>query len=259
MPSLATAAFGGDPARWPLPAAATPECGWLRAVAAAGQGRYGCAHAELDALCSTARPPLASLAHSTRGSLLRQLGWHRLARGWDGRALTLAGDDRCARVDALLGLSADALGLGRFAVSERLLDAAGEALGAQPEPPVRLAIRLEWVGAELGMASGAGDAVAHARRAVDLAEAWSSVRHRVKSGVVLAAALCSTGRVAESRTLADALLDTTARHGLVPLRWAVASLLDGIGSNSLDATEVREIRDDAATLVERRGGHWHRG
>ncbi len=259
MPSLATVAFGDDPAHWPLPAAATPECHWLRAVAAAGQGRYGCAHAELDALRHTARPPLASLAHSTRGSLLRQLGWHRLARGWDGRALTLAGDDTCARVDALLGLSADALGLGRFTVSGRLLDAATEVLDSQPEPPVRLAIRLQWVGAELAMASGAGDALGHARRAVDLADGWSSVRHRVKSRVVLAAALCSTGRVAESRTLADVLLDTTARHGLVPLRWAVASLLDGIGSNSLEADKVREIRDDIAAVVERRGGHWHRG
>ncbi|GAB5006663.1 hypothetical protein MAHJHV63_50100 [Mycobacterium avium subsp. hominissuis] len=38
-------------------------------------------------LCASeaSRPAVASLAHSTQGSFLRQLGWHALARGWDGR------------------------------------------------------------------------------------------------------------------------------------------------------------------------------
>ncbi len=256
MLSLTAVAFGPDPARWPLPAAATAEQGWLRAVAAGGQGRYGCAFAELECLFRRASGPLASLAYSTQGSLLRQLGWHRMARRWDGRALVLAGHDLPARADALVGLAADALGLGRFAVSRRLLDIAGAEV--DPEPNPRLAVRMAWVCAELAMASGAGDAVAHARRAVDLAEEWSSVRHRVKSRVVLAAALSSAGRLAESRELADTLLDATAQHGLLPLRWAVASLLQGIGSGSLEEAEVGAVRDAAAALVERRGGHWHR-
>ena len=103
--------------------------------------------------------PLASLAHSTHGSFLRQLGWHTLARGWDGRAFALAGDDPEARADALIGLAADALGVGRFAAAATLLTRADAALdGAELTPLTadRLAVRRGWVGAELAMASGDG-------------------------------------------------------------------------------------------------------
>ena len=41
--TLAAAAFGADPGRWPLPMARDPEDLLLRAVAAGGQGRYGSA------------------------------------------------------------------------------------------------------------------------------------------------------------------------------------------------------------------------
>ncbi len=260
MPALSAAAFGDDPSRWPLPLPGSDAQRWLRAVAAGGQGHYGCAYADLAAVRRSQDTVLVSLAHSTQGSLLRQLGWHRLARGWDGRALLLAQGDRPARVDALVGLAADALGVGRFAASARLLDAARDALGAVGDPPDRLAVRVGWVRAELAMATADGtSAVAHARRAVELAQAGVSVRHRVKSNVVLAAALCSAGRVDESRTLADASLSATARHGLIPLRWALASLLTGIGSGLLPADEVSAIRDECARLVEHRGGHWRMG
>jgi outer membrane protein assembly factor BamB len=91
---VAAAAFGDQPGSWPLPTAVTPEDLWLRAVAAGGQGRYGSASRDLAALRRNAPAGrLASLAHSTQGSFLRQLGWHTLARGWDGRALALAGAD----------------------------------------------------------------------------------------------------------------------------------------------------------------------
>ena len=204
--------------------------------------------------------PLASLGCSTQGSLLRQLGWHRLARRWDGRALALAGDDCQARVDALVGLAADALGVGRFAVSARLLEAAGGALSAGSDPPGRLAVRVSWVGAELAMATGDGSAaVRQAQGGVEFAAAGFSARHRVKSNVVLAAALCSAGRVDESRALADEGLNATAAYGLIPLRWALASLLGGIGSDLLSPREVEAIRDVTAGIVERRGGHWYRG
>jgi hypothetical protein len=42
----------------------------------------------------------------------------------------------------------------------------------------------------------------------------------------------------------------------VPLRWALASLLAGIGS-SRPPEQIAEIRDTAAALVTSRGGHWH--
>src|ERR1700694_1977127 len=116
---LAKAAFGDDPGRWPLPAAGTPHELWLRAVVAGGQGRYGSAFADLAALQRAAgASPVASLGHSTRGSFLRQLGWHVRPRTCDGRAWALAmhdvagaGTDREAGADALIGLAADALGV----------------------------------------------------------------------------------------------------------------------------------------------------
>ncbi|MGA9360653.1 MAG: hypothetical protein WBW75_22455, partial [Mycobacterium sp.] len=77
--TLATAAFGNEPGTWPLPTATTPQQLWLRAVASGGQGRYGSAYGDLAALRRAPAPPrLVSLAHSTQGSLLRQLGWHTL-------------------------------------------------------------------------------------------------------------------------------------------------------------------------------------
>lgn len=261
--ALTAAAFGDTPGRWPLPAARSPEQHWLRAVAAAGQGRYSSARADLAAL-RRAQPggPLASLSLSTEASLLRQLGGHRLAAGWDGRALALVqtADGPMAvqaRADALVGLAADALGVGRLASSARLLERAGEQADG-PEVS-RLVIRRRWVSAELAMAGGRGaDAVAHARRGVEIAEQALPAlrRHRVKSDVVLAAALCCAGSVESAREVADAALRDTETHGLVPLRWALACLLADIGSASLTSQQVSAIRDDCAGLITRRGGRW---
>ncbi|AKK26480.1 hypothetical protein [Mycobacterium sp. EPa45] len=262
--ALSAAAFGDTPGRWPLPAARTPEQLWARAVAAAGQGRYSNARADLAAL--RRREPagaLASLSLSTEASLLRQLGGHRLAAGWDGRALAMAPTTSDgplavqARADAVVGLAADALGVGRLAASARLLEQAGE-LTREAQVP-RLAIRLAWVNAELAMAGGRGeDAVTHARRGVEIAERALPAlrRHRVKSGVVLAAAFCSAGSLESAREVADATLSDTETHGLVPLRWALACLLADIGSASLTSQQVSAIRDDCAGLITRRGGRW---
>ena len=159
--ALSAAAFGEDPGMWPLPAAHTPAELWLRAVAAGGQGHYGSAQADLSALLrQLPAGGLASLALSTRASFLRQLGGHRAARGWDGRALALAGTDGASTVepavDALVGLAADALGVGRLAASATLLERADAELARVDVPPARLAIRRAWVGAELAMAAGDG-------------------------------------------------------------------------------------------------------
>lgn len=264
--NLAAAAFGGQPQRWPLPTAITPEQLWLRAVAAGGQGRYGSAYSDLTVLRRNVwRGRLASLAHSTQGSFLRQLGWHAQARGWDGRALALSGDDPEARVDALVGLAADALGLGRFAAAATLLTRADSALASAlgNEVPERLRVRRGWVGAELAMARGAGDvAVRHAEEAVELARALAAgplgpaARHRVKSDVVLAAALCSAGNAERSRAVASAALEATERLGLIPLRWASACLLIDLGSVTFSAPQLREIRDVCAGRVRLAGGTW---
>jgi hypothetical protein len=260
--TLTAAAFGGDPGRWPLPAASSPEELWLRAVAAGGQGHYSSARADLAAL-RRQRPSgrLASLASSTEASFLRQLGGHHFARGWDGRALALAPPGE-GTVDALVGLAADALGVGRLAASARLLDRAVEALEDAAAPPRRLAIRLEWVSAELAMAGGRGEAaLRHARRGVELAASALPEfrRHRVKSDVVLAAALCSADDPERAREVADAALADTHTFGLVPLRWALACLLMDIGSETLSSQQVSAVRDECAAAITRRGGQWCRG
>lgn len=265
--TLGSAAFGAEPGRWPLPAARGADELLLRAVAAGGQGRYASAQADIAELLRRDPPGRwVSLAMSTRASFHRQLGWHALARGWDGRALARAGSDAQAGVDALIGLAADALGLGRLAASAALLTratalldgaSAGASAGAEA-PPDRVPIRLSWVRAELAMAAGHGDdARDHARRGVDLAEQALPAlrRHRVKSDVVLAAALCSAGDLAASRAVADAALTDTLTYGLVPLRWALACLLAGIGSATHGQSEIADIRDHSAAFVTRHGGH----
>jgi hypothetical protein len=260
-PTLAAAAFGDQPARWPLPMASTPSELWLRAVAAGGQGRYGSAYQDLATLRRDLRSgPLLSLAHSTQGSFLRQLGWHARARGWDGRALALARADPEARADALIGLAADALGVGRFAAAAILLDRADSALAAGV--PDRLPVRRRWVAAELAMARGDGVvAVRHAEEAVEFAHAMErpSQRHRVKSDVVLAAALCTAGEMDRARAVADAALDATGRLGLIPLRWASACLLFDIQSVTISGPKLAEIRDICAGQVRRAGGTWPSG
>lgn len=255
---VATAAFGGHPGQWPLPEASGPEDLWLRAVAAAGQGRYAAARAALAPLIhDRSAGRWCSLGCSAWASFLRQLGWHWRAHDVDGRAWAAADGDPEAGADALIGLAADALGVGRFVASSALLERAA-ALVSRAELP-RLDIRLAWVRAELAMASGrGGDAVKHARRGVELAEqALPDLRrHRVKSDVVLAAALCSAGDLAGSRSVADAALADTVIYGLVPLRWALACLLSGIGSASLTAGEIAEVRQLSAQFVTRHGGDW---
>jgi hypothetical protein len=82
------------------------------------------------------------------------------------------------------------------------------------------------------------------------------VRHRVKSDVVLAAALCSAGRIERARALAEAALDATGRSNLTPLRWALACLLIDIESVTFSAQKLREIRDICAGQVRRAGGAW---
>lgn len=253
---LSATAFGDQPGRWPLPSAATPHQLWLRAVGAGGQGRYGSAFKDLATLVRLAPGDrLASLAHSTHASFLRQLGSHRLAQGWDGRALALAAGDPEAAADALIGLAADALGIGRLAAAATLLSRA-EPIVAHAQQP-RLPIRRAWVTAELAMASGEGAAaVRNAEVAVELAAATASARHRAKSDVVLAAALCSAGVVDRARVLGETTLELTGRLGLVPLRWAVACLLVDVGSSARPGAEVAGIRDECARQVQHWGGCW---
>jgi hypothetical protein len=43
---------------------------------------------------------------------------------------------------------------------------------------------------------------------------------------------------------------------MIPLRWALASLLADIGSAGHTAADVLRIRNECAATVRRRGGDW---
>lgn len=267
---LRDVAFGPDPGRCPLPVSDDPVERWLRAVAFGGQGRYARARAELERLRSpAAAPALASLAASTRASLLRQLGFHAVAAGHDGAALALVattrtgdrgrtGDDGTllheARCDALTGLAADALGVGRLALGRRLVTRCADYLCKVDDADElwRQRVRLDWVRAEIALASGDfGTATVHAQSAVDRSAVGPSVRHRVKSALLFAAAASGSDPDLAVAT-AERVLAESREHGLLPLEWAAAMLLVGIRPSET----VREIRDNCARTVAHRGGRF---
>ncbi|MEE2057394.1 hypothetical protein [Rhodococcus artemisiae] len=271
--SLRAAAFGGSPAHIPSGTTSVLQEHWLRAVALGGQGRYSAARAELALVTrSGSRGVWASLAESTRASLLRQLGWHRAAAVHDGRALAAVagmdagarGSDRVAeaRCDALTGLAADALGRGRLAQARRLLECCSETLaGSRPgchglqgkDGLLRQRIRLSWVTAETALASGDFETarVFAARGAAD-SDTFGSVRHQVKSDLLRAAALTDAADLTPALELAVDVCDRAAVHGLIPLRWAASMLLVGLGAGA----DAERVRNECATAVERGGGHF---
>ena len=119
---------------------------------------------------------------------------------------------------------------------------------------------LAWVRAELAMAGGDGPAaVRHAHAGVALAESALPAlrRHRVKSDVVLAAAMCSAGDLAGARVLADAALADAETYGLIPLRWALSCLLADIGSATRSPADIEVIRARSVAFVVRHGGRWN--
>ncbi|WP_194817446.1 hypothetical protein [Nocardia sp. XZ_19_385] len=260
---LASAAFGATPGRAAaeLPTASGGLDSWHRAVALGGQGHYAAARAELRRLRTrTTDPVLRSLATSTEGSLLRQLGWHAEASAFDGRAAALAlpldprTPGRTAAVcDALTGLAADALGTGRLALSERLLRRGEVALDAEPSAVHwRARIRWHWVSAETALALGAGrHARQHAEIGLELAEACPSVRHQVKSRLLFAAASMAAGDLDLARTQADIVAAQCRENALVPLRWACAMLRTGLFDTAASA-EAQACSD----VISRRGGHF---
>jgi hypothetical protein len=229
---LRRAAFGDLP--W-LPAAGIPRTGpprvrLLSAVLLGARGRYAAAMALLDGLRREADPLMASLAASTLASHRRQLGGHAAARVLDGAALlmaTKAADDTAdadgldvpgAVCDALLGLAADNLALGRIAAARRLAEAASKLpRGWRGE------IRAGWVGAEIELADGRPEAaLAPAERAAGLAHGRGACRHSIKSDLVLGASLAAAGAV-NGRERAEGLvsraLEAAEKGEFTSLSW----------------------------------------
>ena len=271
-PGARAAAFGSTPHRIPR-AAVEPEERWLVAVALGGQGHYAAAAAELERLAADPAVPRRIAAHAavTRAAHLRQLGGHAAARSWDARGLRLAiaaggaapdrgsarggspggrgtpgggvaagsddgTDAEAARIDALVGLAADAIGLGDPTGAERLLAAAAPALAAHPS--WRPATRAGWVRAELALVLGRpAEAVAPAEAALVAAGRGGSRRHVLKSRIVLAVARSAAGVMtpAAAVTELDAAAAECAGLGLLPLCWPA-------GLAALDLTPLPAVK-----------------
>ncbi|GAB2722166.1 hypothetical protein [Nocardia thraciensis] len=266
---FAEAAFGARPgiAAAELPAAATAPESWLRALVLGGQGRYAAARAELRRTHRGGRDPvLRALAVSTEASLLRQLGWHARAAVADGRAVALLLPDPHAAADpmraeaicdGLTGLAADALGTARPNLAARLLGRCRAYLPARSEGQ-RPLLRWHWVAAETALAAPGSDVIAepalrHAETALAIAEDGPSVRHRVKSRLLVAAAAAAAGDLDRSRELAATVSAQCREYELLPLRWACAMLRSGVAAGPEAERAAAEARACAKDLAGRGG------
>ena len=103
-------------------------------------------------------------------------------------------------------------------------------------------------------------AVRNAERAVELAATTlaGAARHRAKSEVVLAAALCSTGALDRARDRRR--LGAGAHRPIGPATAALGGGLPtrrpGRRGKPEPIAELRAIRDDCARRVEHWGGAW---
>ncbi len=201
----ALATTGGDHIRSDL---------WLRAVVAGGQGRYASALTDLSGVCRAAAPRPAGVAGAQHPRVVPASARmacpcpHVGRPGVGARRIS----DPEAGADALIGLAADALGVGRFAASATALARAADLLTVSVPP--RLPVRLAWVSAELAMARADGaTAVGHAERSVDAGgRRWA--RHGMRSNRTW----CSPRRcAAQAKSIGRARLQMP--RSMRPMAW----------------------------------------
>ncbi|MGH3762720.1 MAG: hypothetical protein ACRDTB_33910, partial [Actinophytocola sp.] len=89
-----------------------------------------------------------------------------------------------------------------------------------PRAGWRSAVRHGWVSAEIELsAARAGEAVAHAGPAAELAAESGSARHRIKSSLVLGAALMARGSRPDAAKIVGPAVDDARDLGLLSLVW----------------------------------------
>jgi hypothetical protein len=284
------AAFGDQPlAAVSIRPSDPPEQRWLGAVVLGARGQYARAAALLEEVYGQLSATVAVRAHAaaTRAAHLRQLGGHLAARRWDSRALAIAstasvgervasrqarsaGESECgssnddaglglagldvvaAAVDALVGLAADAIGLGELALADRLLNRAERT--AREHPSWRPLVRWHWVRAELALAQGLPEQAARVMEpAVALARRAGAARHEIKSALVRSAAEAGAGRaVRELDPILNRLAAQARRADLATLEWPIELLLSDLLSEG-DITLSAEHRRRAIRIL---GGIW---
>ncbi|GAB09101.1 hypothetical protein GOARA_028_00120 [Gordonia araii NBRC 100433] len=249
---------------------------WREAVGHGSRGAVARGRAVLDELDPALRHSgdvdaraMRSLALSTRASWLRQAGRHDFAAGLDGRAAVEVADQfpsprpgwaRAAVGDALVGLAADNLGLGRFDSSSRLLIRAGDVLvGRGENEPAsesvddwlvdgRVVLRWHWVNAENALYRGDADTGRQwAERAANLAAECPSTHHKVKTRLIVAAAMAAEGDSAAATERAREVVEDASTAGLLPLQWAGLQMVVAL---SPAGAELARLNDVTAKLRE---------
>lgn len=217
--------------------------GWLLGVCLGAAGRYGGALGVLDPLVSSAQTPegrvLGSLAAATVASIHRQLGRHSVAQGYDEAAVAGSQGEGEAGFDGLLGLAADAVGLG--APEEAASRLAEAARLAEDRPDWwRQRVRLGWVRAEVDLLHGRTDeAAAAAVGAVELAEQSGAPRHVAKGLLFLGVAQVEAGRTADATATLRRGALLAENLGTLPLQWPVRAVLGALVAGQDDAESER--------------------
>ena len=223
--------------------AGAPRTRWLAAVALGGQGHYAAAATVLRSLITGRDQVLAALAGATLASHRRQLGGHTAARQLDAAALARlaalgtppagSGDGLddlgAAWSDVLLGLAADAIGVGQLSQARRLHAAARALIDEGRVGGWRARVRTGWVAAEIELAAGRPEAGrADAEHAARLAGEVGARRHIVKSELVLATTFAAGGTpdgAVHAHGLLEGVLTASLKWGIFSLTWPAALVL----------------------------------
>ena len=228
--------------------------GWLLGVCLSSAGRYGSALQILEPVATPEGdigPELqifAALASASAASVHRQLGRHGAARTYDEQGLARTDGSGEAAFDCLLGLAADAVGLGEKAAAQEHLAAAQKLAEGRAEW-WRQRVRLGWLDAEVGLLVGDGETAATAaEQAVDLAERSGAPRHVATGLLCLGVAQVEAGRLDDAATalkrgglLAESL-------GTLPLLWPTRAVLGALLAESDPKQSTKCLASARATV-----------
>ena len=226
--------------------------GWLLGVCHATAGRYGTGLDVLDPLVAGHDTPesrvLSALASATVARVHRQLGRHSVAQGYDERALAGSEGQGEAGFDAVLGLAADAVGLGDADTAAGRLAEAVTLTGDRVDW-WRQRVRLDWVAAEIALMTGHPDeAAVRAGAAVDLAERSDAPRHVAKGLLFLGIARLESGQQPEATAALRRAGLLAERLGTLPLQWPVRALLGAVLAQEDQAASMASL-DSARRAV----------
>jgi tetratricopeptide (TPR) repeat protein len=203
--------------------ARSPNGRWISSYIAASRGAFSRAERTTRSLIASGatNEEVRARAVITLGSVLRQTARHAEARRVEGRWLERTGSSEW-RAHLLIGLAADAVGLGDLGA----VDAALSRVGSRPAGGWRTAVRLRWVWCERELLAGRPQvAVRHARRALAIAERAGARRHVAKSSLFLGAALREAGAHPEADVALRRARTIAAAIGARPIEGIARDML----------------------------------